>query len=159
MISKLVVMHNYMSTWISVTVKGQGHLLTLVQGHSDSTFSNFFSLETAWPIEVKFHVEPRWEDGEWKWVQMIYVTWPRRPPCPYMVQTLKISLGWWPWNLICSIGYSSVTKFVQMITLDWPWPILQQGQIWSLLLSMGKCLNCRFLRNYWSLWGGSWLVK
>ena len=33
------------------------------QGHSDSTFSNFFSLETAGLIEAKFHVEPAW-DGE-----------------------------------------------------------------------------------------------
>ena len=29
-----------------------------MQGHSDSTFSNFFSLETARPIEAKFHMEP-----------------------------------------------------------------------------------------------------
>ena len=43
--------------------KGQDHSLTLVQGHSDSTFSNFFFLETAWPIEVKFYVEPPWVWG------------------------------------------------------------------------------------------------
>ena len=30
--------------------------MTLVQGHSDSTFSSFFSLETAGQIEAKFHV-------------------------------------------------------------------------------------------------------
>ena len=39
--------------------QGSGHSLTLDQGYSDSTFSNFFSLETARPIEVKFDVEPR----------------------------------------------------------------------------------------------------
>ena len=44
-------------------IKGQGHSLTLVQGHSDSTFSNFFSSATARPIEVKFHVEPPWDGG------------------------------------------------------------------------------------------------
>ena len=27
------------------------------------TFSNFFSLETARPIEAKFHVEPPWDGG------------------------------------------------------------------------------------------------
>ena len=27
------------------------------------TFSNFFSLETAKPIEAKFHVEPQWDRG------------------------------------------------------------------------------------------------
>ena len=39
-----------------MNIKGQGHSLTLVQGHSHSTFSNFFSLETARPIKAKFHV-------------------------------------------------------------------------------------------------------
>ena len=34
-----------------------------VQGHSDSTFSNFFSIEIAKPIEAKFHVEPPWGEG------------------------------------------------------------------------------------------------
>ena len=43
-------------------IKGQGHSLTLVQGHSDSTFSNFFSLESAGPIKAKFHVEPQWDE-------------------------------------------------------------------------------------------------
>ena len=43
--------------------KGQDYPLTLVQGRSDSTFSNFFSLETARPIEVKFHVERPWDGG------------------------------------------------------------------------------------------------
>ena len=41
----------------------QGHSVTLVQGHSDSTFSNFFSLETAKPIEAKFHMEPPYGRG------------------------------------------------------------------------------------------------
>ena len=40
-----------------MNIKDQGHPLTLVQGHSDSTFSNFFSLETARPIKAIFHVE------------------------------------------------------------------------------------------------------
>ena len=48
-----------------MNIKGQGRPLTLVQSHSDSAFSNFFSLETARPIEGKFHVEPPW-DGEIK---------------------------------------------------------------------------------------------
>ena len=26
----------------------------------------------------------------------------------------------WPWKFVCSIGYSSTTKFVQMMTLVWP---------------------------------------
>ena len=44
-----------------VNIKGQGHSLTFVQGHSDSTFSNFFCWETARPIDAKFHLEPLWD--------------------------------------------------------------------------------------------------
>ena len=33
------------------------------EGHSDSTFSNFYSLETTRPIEAKFYVEPPWNEG------------------------------------------------------------------------------------------------
>ena len=44
-----------------MNIKGQGQ--TLVQGDLYSTFSNFFSLETAWPIEAKFHMEPPWDWG------------------------------------------------------------------------------------------------
>ena len=69
MIPKLVDAVNQMSTWSFMNIKGQGHWLTFIQGHSDSLFSNFFSLETAGPIEAKFHVEPPWNGGmsEYKW--------------------------------------------------------------------------------------------
>ena len=46
-----------------MNIKGQGYPLD--QGHSDSTFSDFFSWETAKPIEAKFDVDPPW-DGEMK---------------------------------------------------------------------------------------------
>ena len=49
-----------------MNIKGQGHSLTLIQGHSGSTFSNFFFLETAKPIEAKFNVEPQWD----KWTKV-----------------------------------------------------------------------------------------
>ena len=44
-----------------MNIKGQGPTLTLVKGYSDSTYSSLFSLETAWLIETKFHVEPPWD--------------------------------------------------------------------------------------------------
>ena len=44
-----------------MTTQGQGHSLTFVQGQSDSTFSNFFSSETARRIEAKFHMESPWD--------------------------------------------------------------------------------------------------
>ena len=46
-----------------MTTQGQGHSLIVVQGHSDSTFPNFFSSETARPIEAKFQSEPPWDVG------------------------------------------------------------------------------------------------
>ena len=46
-----------------MNIKGQGHSLTFVVGHSDLTFSNFFFLETAGPIEAKFYVEPPRDEG------------------------------------------------------------------------------------------------
>ena len=44
-------------------LKGQGHSLIFIQGHSDSTFSNFSCSETARRIEAKFLMEPPWDVG------------------------------------------------------------------------------------------------
>ena len=46
-----------------MNIKGQGHLLTFTEGQSDSTFSNFFSLETARLIEATFYMAPPWDEG------------------------------------------------------------------------------------------------
>ena len=68
-----------------------------------STFSNIFSSETTGPIEAKFHMQLPW-DGRTKVCSMVLVPWPRWPPCPYMVKTLKKSSSpepksRWPWIL------------------------------------------------------------
>ena len=105
-----------------------------------STFSNISS-ETTGPFEAKFHMEPPW-DG----VTNVSSNGPghmtKMATMPVYGKNLKKSSsepkGRWPWNLLCSIGSSSTTKFVQMMTLGWPWPILWQGQIWSLMLLYGK---------------------
>ena len=46
-----------------MNIKAQGYPMTLYQGESYSVFSNFFFLETAFPIEAKFYVEPPWNGG------------------------------------------------------------------------------------------------
>ena len=46
-----------------MNIKGQGHSLTLVQGHSVQHFQTSFSLATAKPIEAKFHVDPPRDEG------------------------------------------------------------------------------------------------
>ena len=58
-----------------------------------STFSNIFSSEDTGPIEVRFYVAALWVGGT-RLLQTVMVTWPRWPPCPYMVKTLKNLL----WN-------------------------------------------------------------
>ena len=54
-----------------------------------------------------------------------------------------------PWNFVCSIVYASTTKFVQIITLGWPWHILRQGQIWWHRLLYGKSENHLFFLKLW----------
>ena len=55
--SQLNVFMNFM------IIGGQCHSLTFVEGFSDSTFSNLFSLETARPVEAKFYVASPWDEG------------------------------------------------------------------------------------------------
>ena len=143
-----------MSTWTYMNIKGQGHSLTSVQGHSYSTFSNFFSLETAGPIEAKFYVEPQWDQK-----MKVYSNGPGHmtniATMPIYGKNLKKSSALEPkgqclWKLVCGIGYSSTTMYVQMMTLGWPWPILRPCQIWSIKLAMKEvtshfCWNQNFV--------------
>ena len=100
------------------------------------------SSETTGPIEAKFHMEPPW-DGGTKVCSNSPGHMTKMTAMPIYDKNLKKSYspepnGWWPWNLVCSIGGSSTTKCVQMVTLGWPWHILRQGQIWYLMLLYGK---------------------
>ena len=117
MISKLVDSFNSMSTWTFMNIKGQGHSLTFVQGHSDSTFSNFFAQKALGRLKPTF-------------IWSLYVMWgmkmcsnvPGHMTMPIHGEKLKkISFseprGWWPWNLVYSIGYSSTTN----VFIWWSW--------------------------------------
>ena len=107
--------------------------------------------QTSFPQKTLGRLKPdfRWllhGMEEWKLVQMVYVTWLRWPPWPYMLKSLsKFSSlepkSRWTWNLVCSIEYSSTIKFIEMMPLGWHWPILRQGQIWSAMLLYGKKLK------------------
>ena len=46
-----------------------------------------------------------------------------------------------PWNLICRIGDSGQTIYVEIMILGWPWPILNQGLIVSLWHLYSKKAN------------------
>ena len=124
-----------------MNVKGQGHSLTLVKGHSD------FKVKTCFSQKQFGHLKPKliWKlkgvgnENLYKWVG--HMT--NMATMPIYGKNLKKSsspepIDWWPWNLVCSIVYASTTKVVQIMTLDWSWPISHQGQIWLHKLLYGK---------------------
>ena len=101
---------------------------------------NIFSSETTEPIKVKFHMDAPWVRrtkvcsnglGHMTMAAMPIYGKHKKSPSPE-------PKGRWPRKLVCSIGSSSTTKIVQMMTLCWHWPTLQQGQIWSLMHLYGK---------------------
>ena len=149
-----------MITWTCMNIRDQGHSLTMIQVHSDSTFSNFFFLETAWPVEAKFYMEPPL-DGETQVCSNGLVHMTKMAAMHIYGKKLKKSSslepkGRWPWKLVCCTGNSSAIKCVQMMNLVLPWPCSRQGQIWSMLLYGEKGKTMDFFRNYCSLWYKSW---
>ena len=107
-----------------------------------STLFKHLLLRNGLAVKVKFHMDPRWDGGK-----TVCSNGPghmtKMAATPICGKNLKKSSspelkGQWPWKLVCSIRSSSTTKFVQMMILSWPWPILWQGQIWSLILLYGK---------------------
>ena len=80
--------------------------------------------------------------GERKFVQTVQVTWPRWPTCPYMVKTLKIFFAGIKRPMTLKLGMQhrvlEYYQVFQMMTLGWPWFILLQFQIWSLILLYRK---------------------
>ena len=112
--------------------------IDLGPNHSDSIFSNFIFLETAWSIEAKFYVEPPWNGWTKVWSNGLgHMTKMATKPI-YSKNLKEILFSWTKWNLVCSIGCSSTTRFIQMMTLKWPWPILRQGKIWSPMILFGE---------------------
>ena len=107
-----------------------------------TAFLNIFSSETTGPVEVKFHVEPPMDGRKKIYSNGLGHMTKMAVMSTYGKNIKKFSFpepkGLRPRNLVCSIGCSSTTKFVQMMTLGWPWSILGQGQIWSLMLFYGK---------------------
>ena len=73
--------------------------------------------------------------GEQKFVQMVLVTWPRWPPFPYMVNTFKnLLLRNQKANDLETWYAASGAQVLLNLFKCWPWPILRQDKIWSLML-------------------------
>ena len=102
---------------------------------------NVFSDITE-PVKVKFHIELLWDRG-----MKVCSNGPghmtKMAAMPIYGKNLKKSSslepkGWWPWNLVCIIGCSSTTKFAQMMTLGWLWPILRHLVPYAFVWEKGK---------------------
>ena len=108
-------------------------------------FQTFFPKKNSKSIEAIFHVEPSWNGRmEVSANGLCHMTKVAAMPIYAKKLSKSSSLepkGRWTWNLVCSIEYSSNTKFVQMMPLCWHWCILRQGQIWSSMLLYGKKLK------------------
>ena len=117
---------------------------------------NIFSSETAGPIKAKFHMEPQWDGGTKKFVQMIRVIWPRWPPCPYMVQNPSkiFSETSRPMTFELGIQHQWLGPY-KVCSNDDPGLTLTYFTAKSALLPYAF-VNTRFYRNYWSLWIESW---
>ena len=103
-------------------------------------FSHFFCFVNL--VSPFSSPEPQW-DGRTKVYSRGLGHMTKMTATPIYGKTLQKSSspepkGQWPCGLVCSIG--ALGPFVQMMTLGWPWPILRQGQIWSLMLFYGE--NC-----------------
>ena len=97
-------------------------------------------------IEAKFHEESPWDRGT-KVCSSGTGHMAKMATIPIYCKNHKKSLpepkGLWTWNLVCSIRYLSNTKFVQMMTLGWPWPIQRNRiltskiwKVWNYLWSL-----------------------
>ena len=123
------------------------------------SFANFFSLQTAMPIKVKFQLEPPW-DGGTKICSSVSGHMTNMTAMPIYGKNFKNpssleSKG--RWKLVCSIGCSITTKFVQMMTLDWQWPILRQVPIchpYAFVWEKVKAMD--FSEAVVALWYKSW---
>ena len=105
-------------------------------------------LRNHWPFLTNFvwRLLVTWK---LKFVDMMLVTWPRWPPCPYMVIALKNLLLQ---NLVCSIGTPAHYSLFKW----WPWSDLElfygKVKFGNLGFSIGKYENSGFFSNYCSQW-------
>ena len=95
---------------------------------------------------------------------MVLVTWPRWPPCPYMVKTFKNLLLQNRKSYDLETWYAALgTQALQSFYKWWPWVDLDlfygKVKFGKLGFSKGKSENSGFFRNYCSLWPESRYIQ
>ena len=99
---------------------GQGHLLTLAGLSSINTFQRFFSLKPLGQSKPNFiwSIYRKWEP---MYIKIIQVTWPRWPPCPYMLKSLKYLLLQNRWTHFNETLHEVwVPQVLQCVNKSWP---------------------------------------
>ena len=101
---------------------------------------------------------------EGKFIQIVQVTWPVWPPCPYLVKSIKNLLLWNQKADDLETWYAaSSTRVLPSLFKWWRWFDLDlfygEFKFAPLCVCMGTHFNSRFPRNYWSLWSESWHIK
>ena len=101
----------------------------------------FLKKKKTRPFEAKFHMKPPCDYGM-KMYSNVSGHMTKMASRPIYGKNLQTSSseprGRWSWN----IGYSSTTKFIQRMTLGWPWPFSWHGQIcFLMLLHMWKLMQ------------------
>ena len=138
-----------------MNIKGQGHSLTFVQGHSDSIFSNFFSSKSTRPIEAIFHVEPSWYGRMEMSINGLYHVTKMAAMPIYAKRTFKIFFSGTERPMNLKLGRQHrVFEYYQVCSNDAPGLTLTYFTArsnWSPVLLYGKKLNNAFFRNYCSL--------
>ena len=102
--------------------------------------------------------------GEEEFVQMVRVTWPKWPPCPYMVKTWKILLLWNQKvddleTLYAAPGIRVLPNDDPVLTLTYFTArsnLVPYTFVWEKAFVPEKRKNNGFFRNYCSLWCKSW---
>ena len=96
-----------------------------------------FFLDTAWPIEAKFYVEPSWDVGTKVWSTGLgHMT--NMSAMPVYDKNLKNHLLWNQNADDLESWYSITAKYIQMTTLGWPWPILHKVKFGPLSFCIGQ---------------------
>ena len=139
---------NQLTSWRYVSIEGQGRVHTKIQTGFPQKLLGHSEINFVWKLSGT---------RKWKSDDMMLLTWPRRPPCPYMVKTLqKPHLQ----NLRADFHetwyVASGTPAHHSICKWWPWSDLDlfygKVKFGNLGFSIEKVKTVFFIRNYWSLW-------
>ena len=126
---------------------------------SSSTLFKHLLLTNHWANQSNF-IWSFYGIGERKFVQTVMVTWPRWPPCPYMVETFKNLLLWNQKADDLETWYAALgAQILPSLIKWWHWVDLDLFMARSCLVpyafvwEKGKA---RVFWNYCSVWCQSW---